>query len=83
MSATPYRPTEDSAFGRPLIEISYREAVEERAIKPLRGQAYDYLIDAVLENGDIRSFTTAELIKVAGGDGPEQIEKMRIKRKMR
>jgi hypothetical protein len=83
MSATPYRPGNDSAFGQPEISVSYREAKEELAVKPLVGHSYSYAIDAVLEDGDIKSFTTDELINEAGSDAPEAIEKLRIERKMR
>lgn len=83
MSATPSRPHDDSAFGAPHISVSYRDAVEELAIKPLRGHSYTYKIDAILEDGDVVSFTTSELADAAGGDDPEKIEKLRIKSKMR
>lgn len=82
MSATPSRPDDDSAFGLPDISVSYREAKDERAVKPLRGHSYNYKIDAVMDDGEIASFTTEELIKEAGGDG-DKIEKLKIKRKMR
>src|SRR4029077_10880055 len=83
MSATPYRPREDSAFGAPDVTVTYRDAVDEGAVKPLRGHAYNYRIDAVLEDGNIKSYTTEELIKEVGGDSPESIERFRVQRKMR
>jgi superfamily II DNA or RNA helicase len=82
MSATPSRPNDDSAFGTPHVDVSYRFAVEEGACKRLRAHAYNYRIEAIGEDGDI-VFTTADLIKAAGGDTPEKIEKVRIERKMR
>jgi superfamily II DNA or RNA helicase len=82
-SATPTRPKRDSAFGEPDISVSYRAAVKETAVKPLHGHAYNYKLDAIMEDGNIQSFTTAELAKEAGGSEPERIEKLRIKRKMR
>lgn len=81
MSATPYRPSNDSAFGAPSIEVKYREAVAEKAVKPLRGYAYHYRIDAIDESGDVVSYTTEELIAAAGGDSPEKVQK--LTRKMR
>jgi len=33
MSATPYRPESDSAFGAPHIEVTYREAQKDEAVK--------------------------------------------------
>jgi hypothetical protein len=83
MSATPYRPYGDSAFGAPDVTVTYRDAVEERAAKPLRGHAYHYRIETIDEEGNILTYTTAELVKEAGGDSPEAIEKLLIKRKMR
>ena len=83
MSATPYRPNEDSAFGEPIIDISYRKAVEECAIKKLIGHAYIYKIDAINADGEIESITTSELAALAGSSDPEKIEKYKIERKMR
>jgi superfamily II DNA or RNA helicase len=82
MSATPMRPKQDSAFGTPDVSVLYREAVEEKAVKELFGHAYAYRVDAIMEDGEVQSFTTSELVKEAGGDG-EKIEKLRIRRKMR
>lgn len=82
MSATPSRPHDDSAFGSPHVSVSYRFAVEEGACKRLKGHAYNYRVEAIGEEGDI-VFTTDELVKAAGGDTPEKIEKLRIERKMR
>lgn len=81
MSATPYRPGDDSAFGSPTVDVSYRQAVEERAVKGLRGHAYHYKIDAVDESGEIISMTTEEIISKAGGESPDKIEQ--LTRKMR
>lgn len=83
MSATPSRPGDDSAFGAPNVAISYIDAKDERAVKPLRGHSYNYKIDAVNEDGDLICFTTRELAEAAGGDNPEQIERFKIERKMR
>ncbi len=84
MSATPYRLNNDEALGPPDIEVSYRHAAEvEKAVKPLKGHAYNYRLDAIMENGDVRSYTTKELIEEVGSDSPEEIEKFAIRRKMR
>jgi len=74
MSATPYRPDEDSAFGPPDVVVSYREAVEQACVKPLKGHSYVYKIDAVLQSGEIQTMTTDELVKDAGSDKPADIE---------
>lgn len=78
MSATPYRPNDDSAFGAPYIEVSYKDAVKQKAVKPLRGHAYNYRIDAVTQDGELLSFTTSELIAEVGSDNPSQIQKKMI-----
>ncbi len=83
MSATPYRPDDDGAFGMPHIEVKYREAVEEKAVKPLLGHSYHYKIDAVSSDNEVISFTTEELIAEAGGDSPDAIKKLLIDRKLR
>jgi len=83
MSATPNRPGDDSAFGEPDFSVTYHEAVQERAVKPLRGHSYNYRIDAIGEDGEVLSYTTAELSAEAGGDDPDKIEKLRIDRKLR
>ena len=83
MSATPNRKQDDSAFGDPDITVSYREAVDEGALKPLRGHSYNYRIDAIVRGGEVHSFTTDDLVYEAGGDSPEKIERMMITREMR
>jgi hypothetical protein len=83
MSATPKRIDNDSAFGTPTVSVLYRDAVNEKAVKPLKGHAYVYVIDAINEEGDLISYTTNQLIKEAGGDSPEKIEKLKIARQMR
>lgn len=83
MSATPTRPGDDSAFGKPDVFIKYRDAMEEGAVKPLCGHSYVYRIDAVIENGDVISFTTDDLISEVGSDKPADIEAYKITRKMR
>lgn len=83
MSATPYRPAQDGAFGVPDIEVSYRDAVDERAVKPLRGHSYNYKVDAITEDNEVITFSTDELVAEAGGDSAKKIEKMIYNRKLR
>ena len=83
MSATPTRPTEDSAFGIPHISVLYRTAEEEGVVKKLKGHAYTFRIEAINDKNETFVFTTAELIDAAGSDQPADIEKLRIERKMR
>ena len=80
LSATPYRPGDDSAFGKPEITVSYRRAVQEHAVKPMRCHGYTYRIDAI-DNGDVVSYTTQDLVDQAGSEAPEALE--RVFREMR
>ena len=80
MSATPYRPGDDSAFGRPDVSVPYRQAVEEQAVKPLECHSYTYRVDAI-DDGDVVSYTTQELADKAGDSSPEALE--RVFRQMR
>lgn len=84
MSATPYRPDDDSAFGEPDVKVSYAEAVKELAVKPLRLHSYVYRVDLIEPGGDqVVSYTTEQLIKEAGSDSPDAIDKLVLDRKMR
>lgn len=83
MSATPNRPDDDNAFGDPDVSVSYREAKDELAVKPLQGHSYSYRVDAVVDDCGVKTFTTSELCEAAGGNEPEKIEKFRVRRKMR
>lgn len=80
MSATPYRPEADSAFGEPEVAVTYRDAVKEKAVKPMTCHSYTYKIDAI-EDGDVVSYTTGEIVDAAGGDSQEALE--RVFKKMR
>lgn len=83
MSATPWRPGDDSAFGPPDIEMTYQEAREEKSVKPLRGHSYNFRIHVI--NGDEQelSYTSKEFTDLAGGSDPDKIEKLVIERRMR
>ena len=83
MSATPSRKQDDSAFGQPDVSVIYSQALKENAVKKLMGHSYRYRIDAVMENGEIQSLTTDDLVSQAGSECPAAIEALRINRKMR
>lgn len=76
MSATPYRPDDDSAFGLPDVSVSYRDAVKEGAVKPLTCHSYDYRIDALEENGEVSSYTISTIVDRAGSDAPGKVEQI-------
>ena len=80
LSATPYRQADDSAFGKPEVSVPYQRAVREKAVKPMRCHAYTYRIDAI-DNGDVVSYTTEDLVREAGSENPEALE--RVFRQMR
>ena len=82
-SATPHRPHDDSAFGPPDVEMTFRDAQEEGAVKRLVAHSYVYRLDAVNGDGEVRSYTTDDLASEAGSDSPDAIEELTIKRKMR
>jgi superfamily II DNA or RNA helicase len=75
LSATPYRQDDDSAFGKPDVTITYRQAVSEKAVKPLECHGYTYRVDAI-DNGDVVSYTTQELADKAGDLSPEALERV-------
>jgi len=83
MSATPYRPAQDGAFGTPDVEVRYRNAVKQNAVKPLRGYSYNYKVDAITEDNEVITFSTDELVAEAGGESAKKIEKMIYDRKLR
>lgn len=83
MSATPSRKANDSAFGAPDISVRYRDAVDEDAVKPLRGHSYVYRIDLLDEQGGVESLTTDELFEAAGASAPDKVDRWAINRKMR
>lgn len=80
MSATPHRPDGDSAFGSPDVSITYKAAVREKAVKPLRCHSYTYRVDAI-HDGDVVSYTTQEITDKAADSSPEALE--RVFRQMR
>jgi superfamily II DNA/RNA helicase len=75
MSATPYRIDDDSAFGKPDAVVTYKQAVTENAVKPLECHSYTYKVDAV-QDGDVVSYTTQDLVEKAGSEAPEALEKV-------
>lgn len=76
MSATPFRPGDDSAFGSPDVAVTYKQAVGEGAVKALSCHSYEYRVDALEENGEVTSYTITDITDRAGGDAPEKVEKI-------
>lgn len=76
MSATPFRPGDDAAFGSPDVAVPYRQAVAEMAVKPLACHSYEYRVDALEENGEVTSYTITDITEKAGSDSPDKIEKI-------
>jgi len=85
MSATPNRHDGTDYFADPDIAESYVNAANAKPapyVKRLSLHAYEYEIDAVTVNGEVK-FTTDELIAQVGSDCPEAIDKFMALRKMR
>jgi superfamily II DNA or RNA helicase len=80
-SATPERKDQDSAFGEPEVRVSYRDALEEKAVKELRLHAYEYRVDAVTVNDEVLSFTTSDVQREVGSSDPAAIDKFVVDRK--
>lgn len=83
LSATPYRKEDDSYFGPPDINVTYREAVEEGAVKPLNGHSYSYTVKARMGDGRIRQMTTDDIYNEFGTDEPGVIQREYVRRMMR
>jgi len=83
MSATPYRQDESEPFGEPDVKFEYRAARKLGYVKELELHAYDYRVDAMVNNVDVQTFTTAEIYKMAGSDKPEVIDREMAVRELR
>lgn len=83
MSATPDRKAQDSAFGAPVVRVSYVDAREQKAVKSIELHAYEYRVDAITVNGEPRSFSTSELAEAAGSADPQAIDKFIVNNKLR
>ena len=83
MSATPYRKDRSDPFGPPNPVISYREARTLGYVKPLYLHAYDYRVDAMVNNIDVESFTTSQIFDMAGSSNPEAIDRWTAVRELR
>ena len=69
MSATPFRKSQDSAFGEPDVVVDYRTAVEEGAVKPLLGHSYVYRVEIEdQDTGQVSFYTTSEIESEFGQD---------------
>jgi len=83
MSATPKRANGDDLFGDVDVSVKYRDAAKAGHVKEMRGHAYVYRVDAIGKDGEIKSWTTSEIVKDAGSSDPEAIEQMMISNQMR
>jgi superfamily II DNA or RNA helicase len=87
MSATPpvdYRKTDDGAFNEKVnIEVTYRDAVDEKAVKPLYGHKYNYIVDIIGEDKNIYSKTLCQIAEEINSDSPDDIDKYMIDNKLR
>lgn len=83
MSATPFRKDGESIFGAPSVVVTYREAVNEGALKPLELHGYQYRVDALTVNGEVVSFTIGELFDEVGSTDPDKVDKFTATRQIR
>jgi superfamily II DNA or RNA helicase len=83
MSATPYRQDRSDTFGPPHLSIRYREARELGYLKKLDLHAYDYRVDATVDNRDVESFTTSEIYKEVGSNLPDAIDRWAAVKELR
>lgn len=61
MSATPTRDGTGTIFGEPDLVVTYREAVDEKAVKKLWLRRYHYTVKATTGDGSEVEYTTDEL----------------------
>lgn len=61
MSATPTRDGNATIFGKPDLEVTYREAVDQGAVKKLWLRRYHYTVKATTGDGNEVEYTTDEL----------------------
>ena len=84
MSATP-SPSggQKTAFGEPTVSVPYRRALREGAVKRLIGYDYQYHVDTITVEGEVRTFDMVTLTAEAGGEEPDKIEAYKTARGMR
>ena len=61
MSATPTRDGSGTIFGEPDLVVTYREAVEQKAVKKLWLRRYHYTVKATTGDGSDVEYTTDDL----------------------
>lgn len=84
MSATPHRKDFAYPFGQqPNPSIRYRDARLLGYVKELELHAYDYRVDAMINNVDVEAFTTSQIYEAAGSISAEAIDRWTIVRELR
>lgn len=68
MSATPWRRGADTMFTKPDLVVTYSEAVEEGALKPMLCHSYEYKVTAIVD-GEPVEYLSSELVNLAADVG--------------
>jgi len=68
MSATPYRRTAVSVFPEPGLVVTYSDAIDQKAVKPIVCHSYEYNVAIIEGKGEVATYTTTELMDLVGGD---------------
>lgn len=80
-SATPFRDKKSTIFGEPHLEVSYEDAKNEGAVKPILRRCYEYRIDYLDKNCEPLQFSSTELREQVGDaaniDGYEAKKELR------
>ena len=82
-SATPNRKDEAKPFGEPSVKVRYRDARLLGYLKELDLHAYDYRIDAMVNNVDVETFTTSQIYEAVGSVDPSQVDRWTVLRELR
>jgi superfamily II DNA or RNA helicase len=78
-SATPYRRGSDTIFVKPQLVVSYKDAVVERAVKPMLCRTFDYTVTVITQNDQPIEYTTSDLLRIA----PEGLDRYQERRAIR
>lgn len=67
MSATPYRRGAATVFPAPELVVTYGQAKQEQAVKPIVCHSFEYEVTVIEDGRDVTTYTTTELQQIANG----------------
>ncbi len=79
MSATPYRRGADTIFPESRLCVSYREAEEDRCVKPMVCHSYEYSVAVIQDGEEVANYTTTELHRMTDGKLDQWEERKNIR----